>query len=505
MPCSFPVWVGLPTNRSVRSEGGKGGVGLSRCAGRRIYWRMPFSRCARLALLSTVVATAPLAAQQRRYLIEAGAAGSYLGFDSKTSLNGGVGGIGRIGVWLHPNISIEGEFGVYAPKTRISDQSWNAEVYGGSALANVPIGSASSIFIRAGYGVTSYDSDLCIGTPPRSIFGACGSTGAFLGGVGTRIAVSPTVMLRADGIASHASSGSVTNIGASIGFSLMLASQPLTDMDQDQVVDVRDDCPDTPLGALTDKQGCPTDTDGDDVFDGLDRCPATQAGASVNAAGCPLDADGDNVADGIDACPDTPAGAAVNGKGCPEDSDGDTVPDGLDRCPATPAGASVDQLGCPGDEDGDRVLDGLDRCPRTPAGSTVNMFGCPPGVSPGPAGTGTLEPGSKRNLEHVRFAAGSARLPVEGRPALDSLAALLKAHPEVAVEVAAYGDGTARETTTLTQLRAEAVRRYLITQGVSLRQVVAKGYGNAEPLNTAGDTAAQNQNRRIEIHVQPAN
>ncbi|HET8763168.1 MAG TPA: OmpA family protein, partial [Gemmatimonadales bacterium] len=263
-------------------------------------------------------------------------------------------------------------------------------------------------------------------------------------------------------------------------------------------------CPDTPLGALTDRDGCPTDTDGDDVFDGLDRCPTTPAGAKVDETGCPLDTDGDNVPDGMDACPNTPAGAAVNEKGCPEDSDGDGVANGVDRCPDTPAGASVDQLGCPGDEDGDRVLDGLDRCPRTPAGTTVNAFGCPPGVPPGTEGGGELTPGSSRVLTGVQFTSRSARLPADGRPALDSLATLLSAHPDVTVEIAAYGDGTAQETQTLTQLRAEAVRRYLITRGVALQQLVAKGYGNANPLTSGSDTAARDRNRRIEVHVLPA-
>ncbi len=462
---------------------------------------MPIFRCARLALLLAATAATPLLAQQRRYLVEVGAAGSYVSFDSKTNLTGGAGGIGRLGLWLHRNLSIEGEFGAFAPKSQLSDVSWSARVLGGSVVGNLPIGTGSSVLLRAGYGVTKYDSDQCIGTPPRSIFGPCGSSGAILGGLGVRQALTPTVMLRLDGMLSHASSGSVTNMGASLGISVMLGSKPLTDSDRDRVFDIDDHCPDTPLGALVDSNGCPTDSDGDDVFDGLDRCPTTPAGAKVNEAGCPVDTDSDNVPDGLDACPDTPAGAAVNEKGCPEDSDGDGVANGLDRCPATPAGASVDQLGCPGDEDGDRVLDGLDRCPRTPAGTTVNAFGCPPGVPPGTEGLGNLTPGTKRVIESVRFGSRSARLPAEGRAALDSLASLLGAHPDVIVEIAAYGDGTAQETRTLTQLRAEAVRRYLITKGVPLQQLVAKGYGNADPITTQSGEDARNRNRRIEVHV----
>ena len=253
------------------------------------------------------------------------------------------------------------------------------------------------------------------------------------------------------------------------------------------------------LDTLTDERGCPSDSDSDGVFDGLDRCPATPAGARVNAAGCPEDADADNVPDGVDQCDNTPAGAGVDARGCPQDADEDGVSDGLDRCPDTPKGASVDQLGCPGDEDGDRVLDGLDRCPRTPAGAAVNAFGCPPGVPEGTSGT-SFSPGSRRILP-IPFTRQSARLPDAAGPTLDSLAAALVAQPNVTVEIAAHGDGTAGETRHLTQLRADAVRRYLISKGVSLQRVSARGYGSDQRLTGGTDAAAQSRNRRIELRV----
>ena len=68
------------------------------------------------------------------------------------------------------------------------------------------------------------------------------------------------------------------------------------DSDQDGVADRRDHCPDTPLAARVDSQGCPIDSDGDGVYDGLDQCPKTPAGATVDAKGCPLDSDRDGVA-----------------------------------------------------------------------------------------------------------------------------------------------------------------------------------------------------------------
>ena len=41
-------------------------------------------------------------AQDRRYLVEVGAAGAYQSFDKVTDLGGAAGGIGRLGIWLPP-------------------------------------------------------------------------------------------------------------------------------------------------------------------------------------------------------------------------------------------------------------------------------------------------------------------------------------------------------------------------------------------------------------------
>lgn len=65
------------------------------------------------------------------------------------------------------------------------------------------------------------------------------------------------------------------------------------------------------------------------------------------AFGTNADHDMDGVSDGRDQCPDTPRGAVVDPTGCPSDPDGDGVPDGLDDCPGTPAGTPVDEHGCP--------------------------------------------------------------------------------------------------------------------------------------------------------------
>ena len=93
-----------------------------------------------------------------------------------------------------------------------------------------------------------------------------------------------------------------------------------------------------------------SDSDGDGIVDLLDQCADTPEGTAVDYLGCPVaaDTDGDGVTDDDDACPDTATGTEVDANGCavPQDSDGDGVLDDDDQCAGTPAGITVDENGC---------------------------------------------------------------------------------------------------------------------------------------------------------------
>ena len=107
------------------------------------------------------------------------------------------------------------------------------------------------------------------------------------------------------------------------------------------------------------------------------------ANKAVTATFEEKDSDNDGVPDSADSCPNTPLGASVDSNGCAssqKDSDGDGVKDNLDQCPNTPSGETVNSNGCSSserDSDGDGVIDSLDNCANTPSGATVDDNGCP--------------------------------------------------------------------------------------------------------------------------------
>jgi outer membrane protein OmpA-like peptidoglycan-associated protein len=71
------------------------------------------------------------------------------------------------------------------------------------------------------------------------------------------------------------------------------------------------------------------------------------------------------------------------------------------------------------------------------------------------------------------------------------------------LEIAGYTDntGNAAGNVALSQARAEAVRGALIKYGVNPDMLVAKGYGDADPIASNDTPEGRLKNRRIEYHV----
>jgi outer membrane protein OmpA-like peptidoglycan-associated protein len=101
------------------------------------------------------------------------------------------------------------------------------------------------------------------------------------------------------------------------------------------------------------------------------------------------------------------------------------------------------------------------------------------------------------------FPVGSAELSKGAAVRLQEVARILRNTPKAQVVVAGYTDstGTATYNQELSRRRAEAVRTYLVRQGVSSQRIELVGFGEASPVASNDTSVGRMSNRRVELEV----
>lgn len=415
---------------------------------------------------------------------------------------------GRLGYVFRNGLGLEGFFGYLDSQIQGSPynrENATANNWGGDLTYNFNIERNFQLALLAGAGSQNWTLDVP-GLESESAF-------AFNYGAALKVFFTRSFAMRIDWRNYHSPDGlknaraalnpegtelgdkSLNTTEFTVGASYFLGGPK--DSDGDGVTDSRDACPSTPRGVDVDATGCAFDYDGDGVAAYADSCPDTPRGATVDGSGCPADTDSDGVFDGIDQCADTPAGAEVDSRGCPTDRDGDGIFVGIDLCPNTPAGVLVDVTGCPLDTDSDGVFDGIDQCPDTPAGAEVDVRGCT--VVQAGVAAGLLV------LDNVEFEFNSADIAAGTMATLSEVGQALTSRPESSVEIQGHTDavGAAAYNMQLSQRRADAVRDYLLANfDLNADQLVAKGYGEADPIASNETDEGRSRNRRVQFVIE---
>ena len=256
------------------------------------------------------------------------------------------------------------------------------------------------------------------------------------------------------------------------------------DRDGDGITDLNDRCPDH--AGLPEFNGCP-DSDGDGVVDFEDECPDQPGNAELR--GCP-DRDNDGIADKDDKCPEVPGKPEF--QGCPFiDTDNDGIPDETDECPTIPGPAEFN--GCP-DSDGDGISDKYDLCPNIP-GVPENK-GCPPIQKE------EIEI-IKRAFSALEFESGKSIIKAISYPSLNELAELMKTQKMWKVQLSGHTDNTGNpeKNMELSKNRTQAVKDYLIKQGVEQFRIPTEWFGQELPVADNKTPAGRQKNRRVEMKI----
>ena len=135
------------------------------------------------------------------------------------------------------------------------------------------------------------------------------------------------------------------------------------------------------------------------------------------------------------------------------------------------------------DSDKDGFTDDYDKCPDTPRDARVNAEGC-------------------WVLNDILFDTDNSGFDSSDYLVLDEVAHILSRNPDLKIKLYGFTDnvGSFEYNVKLSQIRADAVKAYIVSKGISESRVSAEGFGPKYPVasNTSEEGCAKN--RRVEIH-----
>jgi len=133
----------------------------------------------------------------------------------------------------------------------------------------------------------------------------------------------------------------------------------------------------------------------------------------------------------------------------------------------------------------------------------------PPVLSEGEPSAALTQPGTEEDFmvnvgRRTYFTAGSATLDETAKVTLQKQAEWLKLYPQWPVKIQGFADdpGSASANLDLSKRRAEAVRDYLASLGVSQERMTVKGYGRDRLVRECADVSCVSQNRRVITNLQ---
>lgn len=397
--------------------------------------------------------------------------------DESVESKNGFGPSVYLGRYLGAGFSIGANYGIN--KFKIDDINTDYTSVDAFLKFNFSSGKFSPYLI-AGYGLSDFGKKLSF----EGVFKSLGAGRTVLGGVGFDVLISNKLSLNLRSAYRWSEEkGTYKHLQHMVGLNYNFGQG---DSDKDGIPDNKDACPEEP--GLKEFDGCP-DTDGDKIPDNKDNCPEEFGTEIMN--GCP-DTDGDGVADNEDECPEQEGLVELNG--CP-DADGDGVADKDDECPQE-AGVE-DNKGCPWpDTDGDGVSDDIDACPDE-AGSEENN-GCP-------ELSNEVVQTINELATKINFAAGTDR--IQGKAVMNSLKEikkLLDDNPDgsLVIEGHTSSDGEAESNLVLSQMRAAAVKAFLVNLGVNPNRLKTEGYGEERPVADNETVKGRALNRRVQFRTE---
>ena len=106
---------------------------------------------------------------------------------------------------------------------------------------------------------------------------------------------------------------------------------------------------------------------------------------------------------------------------------------------------------------------------------------------------------------NITFPTDSASIVADFYPVLDSVAKVLEEFDKTVIDIAGHTDstGAADYNESLSVQRAASVGAYLISREVDQRRVITRGFGESMPIADNDTASGRQQNRRVELVLEP--
>ena len=107
------------------------------------------------------------------------------------------------------------------------------------------------------------------------------------------------------------------------------------------------------------------------------------------------------------------------------------------------------------------------------------------------------------NMSDVLFDTGKYTLRSTAREKLARIAGIVLANPGLNLEIEGHTDKVGSEELNqgLSEKRAQSVRDYLTRPGISPDSMIARGFGESQPVASNETAEGRQQNRRVELVV----
>jgi OmpA-OmpF porin, OOP family len=111
--------------------------------------------------------------------------------------------------------------------------------------------------------------------------------------------------------------------------------------------------------------------------------------------------------------------------------------------------------------------------------------------------------GNVIRLENLIFQVGRTKISPESHEELNVVAKMMHDNSNMVIQLEGHTDyqGDSKENLKLSQGRVDAVKSYLVSQGIQKNRIKTKAFGGTQPVSREDTPEAHRMNRRVELRI----